>query len=449
MRAMQSPGKTMNADALLDRLHAVRRQTEALAAPLSAEDAQVQSMPDASPTKWHLAHTTWFFETMVLERFEPGFRPFDANFRMLFNSYYQAVGERHPRPQRGLLTRPALGEVLAWRAAVDERLAALCRRGLPDEALGLLELGLHHEQQHQELLLTDALHLLSCSPLRPAYRRAPALAPASMVEPAGGAIDWLPFEGGAVDIGHDISHAGFAFDNELPRHRCWLASYSLAQRPVTQGEWRQFVDDGAYRDPRWWLSAGWDWLAAQGLQAPLYWLRDGAGWQVFGLHGPQPLARARPMVNISFFEAEAYARWHAAQHPDAPPSRLPTEAEWEHAAASCHSLHGNLLESDALQPLPAPPAPPAPLVAGLQQMFGDVWEWTRSAYEPYPGFRPWTGAVGEYNGKFMVDQLVLRGGSFATPKSHLRASYRNFFPATARWQFAGLRLARDAARGGR
>jgi ergothioneine biosynthesis protein EgtB len=425
---------------LLQRFAQVRAQTLALAAPLSEADAQAQSMPDASPAKWHLAHVTWFFETFVLERFEPGFKPHHPAFRVLFNSYYNGVGEQHPRAQRGLVTRPSLAEVRAWRAAVDERVAALLHH-LPApawaEAAALIELGLQHEQQHQELLLTDLLHLLSLNPLAPVYR---PQWPLAAVSPT--ALDWVGFEGGLVELGH--AGDGFAFDNEAPRHRHWLQPYALANRLTTHGEWADFIADGGYRDPRWWLAAGWDWVRSQRIETPLYWRRECAGadgWRVFTLHGEVPLDPHTPITHISFFEADAYARWWSAQHPGEPPCRFPTEAEWEHAAAGLSPSaigDGNFVESQALHPVPV-----ARGGAGLHQMFGDAWEWTNSSYLAYPGYRPWAGAVGEYNGKFMINQMVLRGGSCATPRAHIRASYRNFFPTDARWQFNGLRLARD------
>ncbi len=424
--------------ALAWRCAAIRAQTEALAAGLSEADCQAQSMTDASPVKWHLAHVTWFFETFVLEAHEPGFRPHHPAYRVLFNSYYQAVGERHPRPQRGLITRPSLAEVLAWRQAVNARLQALlAREGLPPACLERVELGLQHEQQHQELLLTDVLHLFSCNPLLPAYADALAAAPeAAAPEP----VRWVPQPGGLVETGH--AGEGFAFDNEGPRHRAYLAPHALAHRLVNNEDWLAFIGSGGYRDPRWWLSAGWDWVQGQGVQAPLHWRRaesEGAGWRQFTLRGLQPLQPAAPVVHISFYEAEAYARWAAAH--SGLPLRLPTEAEWEAAAAPLSTAAvaaGGFIEGGALQPQAA-----APGGAGLalQQLFGEVWQWTRSAYLPYPGYRPWAGAVGEYNGKFMLDQTVLRGGSCATPRAHIRASYRNFFPAAARWQFTGLRLA--------
>jgi ergothioneine biosynthesis protein EgtB len=397
--------------ALAERYARIRAHMVALAAPLSEADCQAQSMADASPVKWHLAHVTWFFETFVLEPFEPGFRAHHPAWRVLFNSYYNGIGEQHPRPQRGLITRPSLAEVLAWRADIDGRVLALLAQA-PSAALAeRVALGLQHEQQHQELLLTDVLHLFSCNPLAPAYcQGAPAAVP---VVPG-----WLHFEGGVVDIGHE--GPGFAFDNERPRHRQFLAPYALAQGLVTQAEWAAFMADGGYRDARWWLAAGWDWVRAQRIEAPLYWRRhgkgdgasEGEGWLAFTLNGLQPLQPHAPVVHVSFYEADAYARWRGAMLGQA--LRLPTEAEWEHGAA-----HGS-----------------------LQQLYGAAWQWTNSAYLPYPGFRADAGAVGEYNGKFMINQMVLRGSSSATPADHSRASYRNFFAAEARWQFSGVRLAR-------
>ncbi len=381
----------------------VRAHTEALVKGLSEADCQAQSMPDASPVKWHLAHTTWFFETFVLAAHEPGFRPVDPAFRVLFNSYYNAVGDKHPRPQRGLVTRPGLAEVMAYRRAIDERMAALlAHAGAADNVAALVTLGLHHEQQHQELIATDFLHLLSLNPLQPAWHAGP---PAAAAAPP---MAWLAFEGGLVDIGH--TGEGFAFDNETPRHRVWLRPYRLATRLVTNGEWLAFVADGGYRDPQLWLAAGWDWCMAQGIEAPLYWRRDGDAWTVFTRHGRQPLDPEAPVGHVSLYEADAYARWAGA--------RLPTEAEWEHAAAQAGEA--------------------------LAQAHGERWQWTAGAYAPYPGFQPWAGAVGEYNGKFMIDQTVLRGSSWATPPGHARDSYRNFFPSPMRWQFTGLRLAQDA-----
>ena len=412
---------------LPSRFAAVRRHSTALAEPLSAEDCCAQSMPDSSPVKWHLAHTTWFFETFVLEPNESGFRPFHPAFRVLFNSYYNGVGAKHPRPQRGLLTRPALVEVLAYRADVDERMRALLAQQGGNAALQtLVELGLQHEQQHQELLLTDVLHLLSCNPTAPAYRNAPPAAKALAAPPA---LGWVECAGGLVDVGH--AGAGFCFDNELPRHTIYLAPYALGERLVNQGEFAAFVADAGYTRPELWLAEGWDWLAAQRIAHPLHWRAAGeGGWNRFGLHGEQPLTPHAPVAHLSYFEADAYARWAGA--------RLPTEAEWEAAAAEL--APALLAQAGAPRPRIEPQAIAG---GGLRELFGEVWQWTQSSYAPYPGFHAAEGAVGEYNGKFMVNQYVLRGSSCATPPGHARHSYRNFFPTTARWQFSGLRLARD------
>ena len=433
MNALPQTAASADESALARRLREVRARSVALVAPLSAEDCQAQSMPDTSPAKWHLAHTTWFFETLVLERFEPRFRAFNASYRVLFNSYYNAVGDKHPRPQRGLLTRPGLAEVLAWREQVDARLAALLHRHPGDEAAALLELGLQHEQQHQELLLTDVKHLLAANPLQPVYT---PRWPLASVQPVP--VRWLEMAGGRHDIGH--AGSGFAFDNEGPRHPVWLQPHALANRHVTHGDWAAFVADNGYRDPRWWLSAGWDWVQAHGVQRPLYWQPEANGFSSFTLHGRAPIDPHTPITHISFFEADAYCRWLGATHVSFRGARLPTEAEWEAAVAPNEAAHidaGHFADSEALHPLPTEGG-------ALPLWMGDVWAWTRCAYEPYPGFQPWDGAVGEYNGKFMLNQQVLRGGSCATPRSHIRASYRNFFPADARWQFSGLLLARDA-----
>jgi ergothioneine biosynthesis protein EgtB len=414
-------------DARSERYASIRAKSLALAAPLSAEDCAIQSMPDASPTKWHLAHTTWFFETFVLEP-ESGYRPFDARYRVLFNSYYRSVGERHPRPERGMLSRPGLAEILAYRRHVDTAVLDLLASGrLSAEAEDLLELGLNHEQQHQELILTDVKHLLSRNPAKPAYQKQWPLTPIS-VRKRG----WIPFEAGLYEIGH--SGTGFSFDNETPRHRVWLEPFCIATHPVTHGDFAEFIEDGGYRRPELWLSAGWDLVVSRGWQAPLYWERRDGEWHAFTLHGEVPIDPHTPVCHVSFYEAEAFARWAN--------ERLPTEAEWEVAAGSA-SREGNFLESGALHPLALREAPED---GTPSQVFGDVWEWTRSDYAPYPGFRPAAGAVGEYNGKFMSGQYVLRGGSCVTPASHIRASYRNFFPPEARWQFSGLRLARDGRR---
>ena len=417
---------------LSDRYRKVRAATEALCAVLSDEDCAIQSMPDASPVKWHLAHTSWFFETFLLDASLAGYRPYDPAFRILFNSYYNAVGDKHPRPQRGLISRPSRRDILAYRAHVDEAMQRLLAgRDAGDARLAaLIELGLQHEQQHQELILTDVLHLLSCNPLQPAY-----------LPPAGGdgraasdaaAPAWIEFDGGLAEIGHD--GVGFAFDNETPRHREFLAPFALASRPVCNGDYLAFIGDGGYRRPELWLSEGWDWLNAGGIGAPLYWRLEAGGWRRFTLRGALPVDPAAPVCHVSLFEADAYARWAGA--------RLPTESEWE-LAASAAPVDGSFVEDGALVPRPS-----AAAVGTLTQMFGEVWEWTQSDYAPYRGFRPATGAIGEYNGKFMCNQYVLRGGSCLTPRSHIRATYRNFFPAAARWQFSGFRLARDLSRRG-
>ena len=417
---------------LLQRYGAIRRYSLALAAPLSAEDCQVQSMPDASPTKWHLAHITWFFETFILERFEPGFKPFDASFRVLFNSYYQGVGEQYPRPHRGLITRPSLDEIKRYRADVDARMLALiAARGGDAELEELVTLGLHHEQQHQELLLTDIKHALSFNPTRAAYAKR---WPMTSVRPQP--LRWFGYAGGLIEHGHDIALDGaFCFDNETPRHRAYAAPFELASRPATYDEYLAFIDDGGYRRPELWLSMGWDWVRQGRREAPLYWHRHDGVWRSHTLQGLVEIDPHTPVCHLSYFEADAYARWAGA--------RLPTEVEWEHAARQLRApastmSRGNFADRGAFHPLPAGDAADEPL-----QMYGDVWEWTSSSYAAYPGYRPLPGAVGEYNGKFMSNQYVLRGGSCATPVGHVRASYRNFFPTDAQWQFSGVRLARD------
>jgi ergothioneine biosynthesis protein EgtB len=415
-RAASSP-----AARLAERFRAVRARTLELTSPLSPEDMVVQSMPDASPAKWHLAHTTWFFETFLLATRELRFAPFHPSYGYLFNSYYEAVGARHPRPRRGLLTRPPVEEVMAYRTAVEARVEGLLARGLDPEGEAVVELGLHHEQQHQELLLTDVKHLLFQNPLRPAY--APALAPG---RPSAPSLAWTPYPGGVQEIGHE--GRGFAFDNECPRHRVFVEPFALASRSVTCGEWIAFVDDAGYRRPELWLSDGWAKVQAEGWEAPLYWERDGDAWTIFTLHGARSLDLAEPVVHVSLYEADAFARWHGA--------RLPTEQEWEIAAAGAGE-EGAFADGGRFHPAVAAAGRPA-------QLLGDVWEWTCSAYAPYPRYRPVAGALGEYNGKFMSNQVVLRGGSCATPAGHVRPTYRNFFPPEARWQFSGVRLAREA-----
>ncbi|MDC8756204.1 ergothioneine biosynthesis protein EgtB [Janthinobacterium fluminis] len=397
------------------RYDSVRQRSLKLAEPLTDEDCGAQSMSDASPVKWHLAHTTWFFETFILERLERHFAPFHPAFRVLFNSYYNGIGDKHPRAQRGLLTRPGMAQVRAYRAAVDARIAGLLAAGADAELAALLELGLQHEQQHQELMLTDVKHLLAQNALLPAYFDAPSSAAAPAAPQS-----WLRFAGGLGEVGHD--GAGFCFDNELPRHTQFIAPFQLSTRLVTNGEYLAFIEAGGYRNPALWLAEGWDWVRAQGLDCPLYWRRDGrGGWQEFTLYGPQPLAAQLPAVHLSLFEADAYAHWAGA--------RLPTEAEWECAARGVAVAAGGL-------------HPAAAAGKGLTQLFGHCWQWTSSSYAAYPGYRAASGALGEYNGKFMLNQYVLRGSSCATPAGHARASYRNFFPAGARWQFSGIRLAR-------
>ena len=407
---------------LAARYRRVRALSERLRAPLSAEDCQAQSMPDASPAKWHLAHTAWFFETFVLEAAGGGFQPFDPAYRVLFNSYYQQVGAQHPRPRRGLLTRPSLDAVLAYRAHVDAAVLARLAAGVDAATAAVIELGLQHEQQHQELLLTDAKHLLWCNPLRPAYAEAPPAAGAAAAPPHA----WRDYDGGVQEIG--AGAAGFAFDNERPRHAELLAPFALATRLSTNADFAAFVDDGGYARPELWLSDGWAAVQSGGWSAPLYWERSADGWREFTLAGLRPLQPDTPVCHVSFYEADAFATWAGA--------RLPTESEWEVAAAA-QTVSGNFLDDGRLHPVAA-----AAGNGDARQLFGDTWEWTRSAYAPYPGYHPPPGALGEYNGKFMCNQLVLRGGSCATPRDHVRASYRNFFPPDARWQFSGIRLAR-------
>jgi dimethylhistidine N-methyltransferase len=411
----------------LVRYRAVRRGSEGLTRSLTPEDMGAQSMPDASPTKWHLAHTTWFFETFLLTPHLPGYRVFDPRFGYLFNSYYEAVGPRQPRPARGLITRPSVADVLAYRAHVDSAMDRLLADGAGPLS-DLLHLGLAHEEQHQELVLMDILHLFAQSPLGPAFAPPRPAGPVAVAP-----LDYVDFAGGLVEIGHD--GAGFSFDNEGPRHRVWLEPFRLADRLVTNGEWLEFMADGGYERAEFWLSDGWAQVRAEGWQAPFYWREAADGWRVMGLTGLRPLDPAQPVSHVSYFEADAYAAWAGA--------RLPTEAEWEHASTSV-PLQGPFLGSGRLGAQPAPPGP------GLRQMFGDLWQWTRSSYLPYPGFRPAAGAVGEYNGKFMSGQFVLRGGCCATPTGHVRRTYRNFFYPQQRWMFSGVRLALDGVgEGGR
>jgi ergothioneine biosynthesis protein EgtB len=411
----------LDREQIAGRYARAREQTMALAAPLSAEDAMVQSMPDASPTKWHLAHSTWFFEEFVLARFDPAHRWRDERWRVLFNSYYEGVGPRHARPARGMLSRPSLDEVRAWRTIVDERMLALLAQADQD-MLAVTLLGVHHEEQHQELILTDAKHALWHNPLRPAYAEP---GPPSSATTAVAPLAWIAFDEAMVDVGHDGTT--FGFDNETPLHRTFVDAFALASRLVTNAEYVAFVEDGGYDRSPLWLSDGWGAVQSGGWRAPLYWEREGGDWRTFGLRGLRALDPHAPVCHVSFYEADAYARWAGA--------RLPTEHEWERVA-SHRPVDGNFVESGLLAPAPAP----AP---GQPQLFGDVWEWTGSAYLPYPRFRPLAGALGEYNGKFMSGQMVLRGGSCFTPRAHIRATYRNFFPPATRWQMSGVRLAGD------
>jgi ergothioneine biosynthesis protein EgtB len=422
-----TPGEGARQEALARRYERVRRFTEGLCQPLVAEDYVIQAMPDVSPPKWHLAHTSWFFEAFVLASASPGYQSPHPAYAYLFNSYYVAAGERHDRPKRGLLSRPTVDEVYRYRGHVDQHMAAFLE-GLGGDELEtwspVVELGLHHEQQHQELLLTDLKYNFACNPLRPAYitpdtpRRAQAVS----------ALRWVSFAEGVYRIGHDGQ--GFAFDNECPRHRSFVEPFQLASRLITNAEYLAFMADGGYERPELWLSMGWDTAQREGWKAPLYWEQRHGAWWVMTLAGMQPVQEAEPVCHVSYYEADAYARWAGA--------RLPTEVEWE-VAATPLSVEGNFVEQQTFHPAPVSQTDPA---VPLAQMFGDVWEWTQSHYSPYPGYTTAPGALGEYNGKFMANQFVLRGGSCATSGSHIRPTYRNFFPADARWQFMGIRLAR-------
>ena len=424
----------MNRSELSSAFQTVRQTTRDLCRPLCTEDYVIQSMPDVSPPKWHLGHTTWFFERMILEEFADNYRACNPRYYFVFNSYYQSFGERVARDIRGTLSRPTVEEVFDYRTEVDEKLVGLIgglEQGRFAEFADLVELGLHHEQQHQELLVTDVKHILASNPLRPTYRacdgegtrRAPEPSPPTFHE----------FEAGMFEMG--APDRGFAWDNERPRHKTWLSDYGLMDRPVTCGEYLEFMKDGGYREPLLWLSDGWDAVSENGWRSPLYWDRRGGDWEIVTLRGSRPLDPAEPVAHVSFYEADAYARWEDR--------RLPTEAEWERAARQHGgSLQGNFLENGRFHP--------APCGCGsreeqpkVRQLFGDVWEWTGSAYLRYPGYRQDPGPLGEYNGKFMSNQMVLRGGSCATPRSHIRPSYRNFFQCDKRWQFTGIRLAKD------
>ena len=398
----------------------IRSQTRLLAERLSAEDQCVQSMPNASPTKWHLAHTTWFFETFILKNNSKEYREYNTDFNFLFNSYYEQIGERHARDSRGVLTRPSVKEVVNYRDYVDSEMKKYLERGLKEDELELVTLGLHHEQQHQELILTDVKHLLSCNPTNPAYFNSACRGNTAFFD-----LDWIQLDGGLIDLGSDGDE--FIFDCEGPSHKHWLEPYHLASRPITNGEYIEFINDGGYKRPELWLSDGWAAVKKLNWQSPLYWKNIDGTWSSFTLSGLEPIKYEAPVCHVSHFEADAYARWAGC--------RLPTEAEWENAAKAI-KIEGNFVESEAYDPLPTS-------ATGLSQLYGDVWEWTTSPYVPYPGFKTAEGAVGEYNGKFMSGQMVLRGGSCVTPQNHIRCTYRNFFYPQDRWQFSGFRLAKD------
>jgi len=422
------------ATALAEQYCRVRSQSLALCAPLTPEDMMVQSCADASPAKWHLAHTTWFFETFVLREFVPGYKPFHTDFMWLFNSYYNAVSEQPEKKLRASFARPGAEEILAYRHYVDQGVEDFASGDVADAARERIVLGLNHEQQHQELLITDIKHAFWSNPLHPAYAHGTDAIRSDAR--AGRPVVWVEFAGGVTETGN--SGSDFCFDNETPRHKVYLEPYRLASRPVSCAEYLAFMEDGGYRRSELWLSEGWNTVRAEGWEAPLYWRRGEGGWEVFTLRGFLPLEdlAATPVCHVSYFEADAFARWAG--------KCLPTEAEWERAAALA-PVKGNLLEAGKFHPQAAPDASNRERVAeeqgGIGQAWGDVWEWTLSAYLPYPGYRPLPGALGEYNGKFMCNQMVLRGGSVATPASHIRATYRNFFAPATRWQFSGVRLA--------
>ena len=424
----QRPEDTDVGDALAD-FQLVRQRSRSLVAPLEVEDFGVQPMADASPPKWHLAHTTWFFETFLLQPFLAGYQPLDARYSYLFNSYYNGIGAQFPRARRGQLSRPTVAEIMAYRDHVDAAMATLVKTTADDEVLRRLVLGIHHEEQHQELLITDLKYAFGHNPLQPAYGHAPAVAASQ----SAGALTYSDLAGGLVEIGREplaaLRRSSFSFDNETPRHLVWLEPYRLADRCVTNAEYLAFMADDGYGRPELWLADGWAWLQqSQAPCAPLYWFEEDGRWWSYTLGGPQVLDLEGPVCHISGYEADAYARWAGA--------RLPNEAEWE-AAAAGSGAEGAFLEDGRFHPGNAAIGP-------LAAMRGDLWEWTSSAYGPYPGYRPLPGALGEYNGKFMANQLVLRGGSCATPRAHLRDSYRNFFYPPDRWQFTGVRLAQDA-----
>ena len=433
------PASQSRVECLRDRFNQIRNFTNALSAGLEPEDCVVQSMPDVSPTKWHLAHTTWFFETFILKKFVPGYRAEIPEYAYLFNSYYNAAGDMHRRDLRGLISRPTVSEAGRYRASIDSHMDDLLSNADEkslDEIEPLLVLGVNHEQQHQELLITDIKHVLAQNPLYPVFRQRNRDVDAKKITP----IRFIDFEGTLTAMGHEGD--GFAYDNEGPRHQALVPAFSLATRPVTNGEYIGFIEDNGYSRPEFWLSLGWMTVNEQRWNAPLYWTkRDGAWWN-FTLSGLRPIDQSDPVTHVSYFEADAYANWAGA--------RLPTEFEWERAALSC-PIEGNFVETELFHPVSVAPNAFGAVSADkpgkgqrLHQMFGDVWEWTRSAYSPYPGYHAAPGALGEYNGKFMCNQYVLRGGSCATSRTHIRRTYRNFFQPEKRWQFTGIRLARDA-----
>jgi ergothioneine biosynthesis protein EgtB len=431
--------ESWDVETLVRRYDDVRSHTESLAAPLSPEDQTVQSMPDVSPTKWHRAHVTWFFETFVLADNEPGFAPYQDKYWFLFNSYYEAVGPRYARPDRGLISRPGAHDVGVYRSNVDDRMRDLVTGldgGSLDKLAPTIELGFHHEQQHQELLLMDIKHVLSLNPLQPVYAGSPS--EQSEPDPLG----WVDVEGGLIEIGYDGD--GFSFDNELPRHSEWLEPYRLADRLTTNGEWLEFMRDGGYERPDLWLSDGWAKVKDEHWRAPFYWTEQDRVWFEHSLNGTWPVNPGLPVSHVSFYEAEAFATWAG--------KRLPSEAEWEHALVAdgqaAAAVTGNLADRETYHPRPAPAVTAQPGAGRLRQVYGDCWEWTSSAYHPYPGFHPAEGAIGEYNGKFMSNQMVLRGGCALTPPGHARATYRNFFPHQSRWALSGVRLADGGAPGG-
>lgn len=419
---------------LAEQYRAVRQQSVALCSPLAIEDYVIQTMPDVSPTKWHLAHSTWFFETLILKAHLANYRPHDPQYERLFNSYYNTIGLQHCRPKRGLLSRPTVQDVFAYREHVDRNMTELLQRDeLPGTLRSLIEIGLHHEQQHQELILTDIKHVLASNVLRAVYggRASPRPAEPISSRPA----QWISHDEGVQWIGHDASSSTFAYDNESPRHRAFLEAFQIAARLVTCGEYLAFMEDGGYQRPELWLSDGWRIVQEQGWGAPLYWQREDGQWSVFTLAGRRAVDHDEPVCHVSFYEADAYARWCGA--------RLPSEAEWEVIARDA-PMRGNFMEDGHFHPIPSQADHNEADVGEPVQLFGDVWEWTASPYQAYPGYAPPQGALGEYNSKFMCNQMVLRGGSCATPASHMRPTYRNFFPPEARWQFSGIRLSRTA-----